>query len=62
MCVCVCVCVDLPSETGEGEKAQLISAAPFTLLFACGDPAPIFCIILCVKVSEAARGDIPLRR
>ena len=32
------------------------SVTPFTLLFGCGDPAPI--LRLCVKVSEAASDEI----
>lgn len=35
--------------------------APFTLPFACKDPAPILQILLCVKVLDAARGEISLR-
>ena len=34
--------------------------APFTLPFACGDPAQILRILLCVKVSDAAGGEISL--
>ena len=30
--------------------------APFTLPFACGYPAPILLLLLCVNLSEAARG------
>ena len=40
----------------------LSSVPPFTLPFECGDPAPILCILFCVKVSEKARGEISLQR
>ena len=36
--------------------------APFTLPLACRDPAPILCILLCVKVSDAESGEISLLR
>ena len=35
--------------------------APFTLLFACGNPAPILHLLFYEKVSDAARGEILLR-
>ena len=38
------------------------SLASFTLPFACGDPAPILHTLLCVKVSDAERREISLRR
>ena len=31
--------------------------APFTLPFACEDPVPILHLLLCVNVSDAARGE-----
>ena len=37
------------------------TVAPFTLPFKCRDPAPILLIILCVKVSDATRGEISLQ-
>ena len=39
-----------------------IALAQLTLPFAYGDPAPILCTLLCVKVSDAERGEILLRR
>ena len=42
-------------------KQTCLSLAPFTLLCACGDPAPILRILLCVKVSDAVSGEISLR-
>ena len=43
-------------------KIMILSVALFTLPFVCGDLAPILCTLLCVKVSDAERGDISLRR
>ena len=36
------------------------SVVPFTLRFACRDPAPIPRLLLCVKASDMARGEISL--
>ena len=37
---------------------QCSTLTPFTMPFACWDPAPILRILLCVKVSDTARGEI----
>ena len=39
-----------------------VTVVPFTLPLECGDPAPILRCLLCVKVSDAARGEILLWR
>ena len=41
-------------------NTNMTTLAPFTLPFACRDPAPILRTLLCVKVSDAARGEISL--
>ena len=48
-------------EVWEVELRLYLAVAPYTLLFACGDSAPILCLLVCVKVSDAARGEISLR-
>ena len=33
----------------------IVIVEPYTLPFECRDPAPILCLLLCVKVSEAVK-------
>ena len=61
VCLVVGKVADTCQSAFEPTRSLLVALVAFILPFECGDPAPVLRLLLCVKVSEAAKGEISLR-